>query len=298
MSQIFQQSLSPDELVKAALAIEIRNMIQFQIIDFLKNTCPNIWSIFNQKAKLSPSKGFEEFVSGDGGEVGKEWLKLADQRISHLILTTSDKQVGDAYRRDISAAKTANIIAEIFCELTLADSLGSISSNTPELRPKSGTGTECDVKVVINGFDLFGDSKRLEDTWQGGKRSFSKSPPGSKPSDSDRPRSMDLHSKLKDTPRQFPENTLNVIFLFHPSTWNSEIYIKRALFGDKSSFNQDPIKPHEDGLFTLQDWKNISALALSVIRNDGSFSVSKVWRNPNCNVDLPVDVENKLLKIG
>jgi len=101
---------------------------------------------------------------------------------------------------------------------------------------------------------------------------------------------MDLHSKLKDTPRQFPKNTLNMIFLFHPSTWNSEIYIKQAILGDKSFFNHKPIQPHEDSLFSLQDWKNISALALSVIRNHGSFSVSNIWRNPNCTVDLPVDV--------
>jgi len=279
------------------LASEIDMSCESQMIHYLKMNCPNIWSIFNQRAKRCPPKGFQEFLSGEWAEDGKVWLQSADKRVSQLIQRTSERQVGDSYRRDISGVESENKLAELFCEITLADSLGSISDKAPTLRPKNETGTECDVKVVINGFELFGDSKRLEDKWVGGRRSIAKSPSESKPTDADRPRAMDLHSKLRDTPRQFPNGTLNVIFLFHPSIWNTQMYIKQALFGDKSAF-VGALHLYEDGLYSLQDWRNISACAYSKVKDDGSLSIEKIWENPNAFVPIPEIVKKRLEKIG
>ena len=269
-----------------------------QIIHYLKENCPNIWSIFNQKAKGCPPRGFQEFFSGEWAENGKVWLQSAYNMISQLIQRTSERQVGDTYRRDISGANSENILAELFCEITLANSLGSISDIPPELRPKNKTGTECDVKVVLNGFELFGDSKRLEDKWVGGKRSIAKSSPESKPSDADRPRAMDLYSKLKDTPRQFPNGTLNVVFLFHPSIWNTQIYIKQALFGDNSAYDQDSSRLYEDGLYSLHDWQNISACAYSRVKDDGSLSITEIWSNPNPNAPIPDVLIMQLIRLA
>lgn len=277
------------------LPSEIDMLSETEIIYYLKRNCPNIWSIFNQRARRCPPKGFQEFLSGEGAENGKVWLQSADKRICQLIQKTSETQVGDTYRRDISGAESENKLAEIFCEITLADSLGSISSDILLLRPKNETGTECDVKVVINGFELFGDSKRLEDNWLGGKRSIAKSPPESKPTDANRPRAMDLFSKLKDTPRQFPNGTLNVIFLFHPSIWNSQMYIRQALFGEKTSFDKSSPPPlYDDGLYSLLEWQKISACVYSRMNEDGTLSIVNLWSNPNAAICIPDNVIKKL----
>lgn len=270
-----------------------------QSIHFLENNCPNIWLILNQHARRCLPKGFRDFLSGKWAEEGKVWLQRADKRIFQLIQKSSEKQVGDTYRRDLSGAESENKLAEFFCEISLADSLSNISSKVPVLRPKNKNGTECDVKVVIEGFVFFGDSKRLEDKWVGGKRSLVKSPPESKPKNSNRPRAMDLYSKLKDTPRQFPDKTLNVIFLFHPSVWNTQIYIKQVLFGDKSSFD-DSGQPYlyKDGLYRLPEWQKISACAYCRVNKDGTLSVIEIWKNHNPIVSIPDEVAMQLRKVG
>lgn len=270
-----------------------------QISHFLGKNCPNVWSILNQRARRSPPKGFQEFLSGEWAEEGKIWLKLADKRVFQLINRSSERDVGDTYRRDLSAADSKNKLAELFSEISLADSLAGISSEEPILRPKTETGTECDVKVVIEGCALFSESKRLEDRWVGGTRSIAKSPPESKPNDSARPRAMDLYSKLKDTPRQFPSDTLNVIFLFHRSVWNTQMYIKQVLFGDKSSFDESsqPLL-YEDGLYSLLEWQRISACVYSRVDNDGTLSIVNIWKNPNSAISIPDNVALKLKEAG
>jgi hypothetical protein len=272
-------------------------LCESQIVHFLEKNCPNIWSILNQQAKRSPPNGFQEFLSGKWAEEGKVLLQLADKRISKLIEKTSERLVGDTYRRDLSGADSENRLAELFCEISLTDSLAGIASDTPVLRPRTEIGTECDVKVVIEGSDLYGESKRLADKWEGGIRSIakSKSPPESKPTDSSRPRAMDLYSKLRDAPRQFPSETLNVIFLFHPSIWNTELYIRQALFGDKSSFDESSQPSlYDDGLYSLSEWQKISACVYSRVNSNGTLSIVNIWKNSKAAVGIPDDVAKKL----
>jgi hypothetical protein len=110
---------------------------------------------------------------------------------------------------------------------------------------------------------------------------------------------MDLFSKLKDTHRQFPRSTLNVLFLFHPSVWNTPLYLKQALFGDASAFD-DSSQPslHDDGLYSLVEWQEISACAYSRVNSDGSLSIVKIWKNPKAKASLPENVSIKLAAAG
>jgi hypothetical protein len=272
---------------------------KININHFLEKNCQNIWSILNQEAKKNPPKGFQEFLLGESYEEveeRKDLLRQVDGEIARLINRLTLKVVGDTYRRDLSGADSENNLAEFFCEIALVDSLTRLSSD-PVLRPKTKTGTACDIKVMIDGCNICGDSKRLEDRWEGGSRSISKSPPRVRGHKSTRPRSMDLYDKLKDTPRQFPVNTLNVIFLFHPSYWNTQLYIKQALFGDNSFLDKlDQPLLHEDGLYSLQEWQTISACIYSRVNKDGSLSFDKIWKNPNALVCLQDNIVQKIKK--
>jgi hypothetical protein len=263
--------------------------------DFLSKNCPDIWALLKERAKRNPPSGFTEFISGPGAAEGRRLLQLAEGRVCGLIKLTSAQSVGDAYRRDLSGVDTEKRLAELLCEMTLANALASISSVPPVFRPPTGGGTESDLKIVIDGRDLYAESKRLADAWEGGKRSIDKSPPGSKKPDADRPRAMDLFSKLKTVFRQLPAGTLNVLFLFHPSTWNTLVYIRQALFGDASRLDdQGKTLVYDDGLYALAEWQEVAACALSRVNCDGTLSIGKLWRNPEAKIALPDAVSSWL----
>jgi hypothetical protein len=220
---------------------------------------------------------------------------MADARILSLIVRTSEKTVGDTYRSHLSGVDTESQLAELLCEISLIDALGSVSSIPPVLRPGTEIDTECDVKVVIDGHILFGESKRLADPGIDGTRSIAKSPSKSKPPGAARPRAMDLFSKLKDVPRQFPNGALNVLFLFHPSFGETQMYIQQALFGDTSAFEKlDDLSLRDDGLFALTDWQKVSACAQARVNVDGKISIVQIWKNPNANISVPDSVSNRL----
>ena len=262
---------------------------------FLKTSCPTVWALLNQHAKAKLPNGIKQFLGGKLAAEGRKQLKLADGIFSSLITRTSEKMVGDTYRRDLSGVATESQLAELLCEITLVEALASISSDAPVLRPKAGTGKECDVKVVIEGTDLFGESKRLADSWKGGVRSIAKVSRESRRPDANRPRAMDLFDKLKNVHKQFPRSTLNVLFLFHPSVWNTPVYIKQSLFGDAAGFDHlTHPSTYEDGLYALPEWQKVSACAHSRVKDDGAFSVVQIWKNPNANVCLADSLDEKL----
>src|SRR2546422_6558891 len=113
---------------------------------FLKKRCPHLWNLLNQKARRIPPKGFEDFVSDQWGTEGQKQLQLADARIASLISKTSETIVRDAYRRDLSGVDTEQKLAELLCEIVLVEAIATISDTPPILRPKTGTGKQCDVK--------------------------------------------------------------------------------------------------------------------------------------------------------
>lgn len=279
---------------------EISMLTKEEITQFLRKSCPNIWSTLNREARHNPSKGFQEFLSGNTckREWGEHFLQIMDNKITQLIQNTSQRLIGDKYRRDLSGANSEKKLAELFCEISLVESLTKISLEAPLLRPRNESGTECDVKVVIEGVDLYADSKRLVDRWKGGRRSIAKSPPEYKPTDCDRPRSMDLYSKLKDVPRQFPNNTINVVFLFHPSKYipgENQRYIEQALLGENSLSSESyQMTMCEDGLYSLPEWKKISACCYSYIDYNGTLSIINTWKNPNAAICISDIIIHKL----
>ena len=133
----------------------------------MQKQCPHIWSILNERAKRRPPKGFDEFLSGQYIEEGRALLRFADRRLAALIAKTSHQLVGDTYRRDLSAVDSERRLAELLCEITLADALGGVSSVPPILRPKTGVGTEYDVRVVVESRVLHWRIETIEGPLEG-----------------------------------------------------------------------------------------------------------------------------------
>jgi len=268
--------------------------------DFIRNQCSNLWSILNIGAQKNIPQGFIDFLSGENAEIGQMHLKNTESRIGYLFKRLSKKDVGDRYRRHLSGVNTENQLAEFLCEITLVAALSKLSFEVPVIHPKNDRGTSCDVKVNIVNIDVYGDAKRLEDKWltepiRKNKRSIAKSPVGLKPVDSARPRSMDLYSKLKDAHRQFPQGTVNIIFLFHPSLGESISYIRQALFGEGTFFqNEDVILLENDGLFAIEEWRKISGCAYTMIDQNGTLSMKQLWQNPRTATRIPKHVNEKL----
>lgn len=261
----------------------------------MNKSCPHILQLLNRKAALNLPAGIVEFISGEWGLEGERLLKLADARIASLIASTSEKIVGDAYRSDLSGVGTEHKLAELLCEITLADALVRISDGKPDFHPQNVLGKYCDVKVVFDGGDVYGEVKRLADTWEGGVRSLAKSITAPKPSNVNRPRAMDLYEKLKGVHAQFPLGALNILFLFQPSVWNGSVYIKQALFGDASALTESTeMTVHDDGLFALDEWRNVTACAHSRVNADGTLSIVQIWSNPKANVTLVDNVRERL----
>lgn len=266
---------------------------------FVETKCPRIWALLNERAKRTLPKGIDEFVSGESSADGRTLLLSAEARVAALIAKTSDATVSDAYRRDMSGVNSEHKLAELLCEITLVDAIASVSDSKPVLRPATRNGKRCDARVVLAGREVYGEVKRLADVWGGGVRSIAKTLNGPGPAHATRPRAMDLFSKLKGVPTQFPQGAVNVLFLFHPSVWNSPLYIKQALFGDASGFDESPVPQlHNDGLFYLSEWREVTACAHSRANEDGSMSIVKVWRNPNADAVLPEAVFQRIASVG
>ena len=77
------------------------------------------------------------------------------------------------------------------------------------------------------------------------------------------------------------------------------MYMKQALFGDVSGLAaSDEPALHEDGLFTLNEWRTVTACAHAQVDPEGKLSVVRIWRNPQANVLLPENVREGLLAAG
>lgn len=295
---------------------------------WLEDNCPNLWSLLNEEARKVLPQGLREYLSPPSAlyldqirekfpefdqeyldqiaesraAQGKENLVLADQPIKELIASCGSKTVGDTYRRDLSGVGSEKQLAELLCEITLCVAISKLSTPPPHLRPQSGKGTYCDVSFQLAGSTVYGEAKRYEDTWfsdldpkRPDKRSLVKASPGTKPQGSTRPRAMDLVSKLRDVPRQFPQKTVNLIFIFHSSIGDSHRYLQQALFGDGAFFD-DPANVNltDDGLFATEEWRAISGCCLSRVLPDSALVCPVIWGNPRAFVPLPAAVRAAL----
>ncbi len=300
---------------------------------WVEANCPTLWSLLKEKAKRHLPSGIVEYISppstekqrqlaqaypGFGPlyfyEVGREEtetgrlnLQAAEKHLLALISICGLRVVEDAYRRDLSGVATETRLAELLCEIALCASLSKLSPTPPRLKPPSGKGTYCDVSVQLEGFTVYGEAKRYEDTWffnldpaRPESRSLVKGPPDDKPYESSRPRAMDLSSKLEDVPRQFPQGTLNVLFIFHQSPGGkSPNYIQQALFGDSTFFVEpDEVTLRPDGLFTTEEWKAVSGCSLTQVSTHGALLLPATWGNPNADVPIPEAVHFALGRLS
>jgi hypothetical protein len=265
-------------------------------LQFLQFHTPTLWSLLNSTAQSTLPPGIADFIGTGDPEAlaeGKAWLVTAEQHLNALISLCGKTDVLASYRRDLSGTFTAAQLAELLCELTLCASLAGLSSQKPQLRPPSGRGTSCDVAVQLAGHTVYCEVKRYADPWPNDQgvtsRSLFKSLSNAGPQEARRPRYMDLQSKLKGVPKQFPQRTINILFVFHPSQTPSANYIQQSLFGEATFFMEPTeVVLQEDGLFMKDDWRDVSACYLSQVRwPDRHFVCINSWQNPNASTPIP-----------
>lgn len=284
--------------------------IQEQHKVWIESKFPEFWSLLNVKAQRNLPKGLVEYID-DGTlqeiESGKNNLAIIEKYIIELKNKCGTKAVRDTYLRDLSGVNSENQVAELFCEISLCASLAKLTEKL-ELRPSTGKGTYSDCLFNLCGFDIYGEAKRYVDTWPHidriidsenekcpYERSISKTSSDEKPNGSVRPRSMDLRSKLRDVHKQFPDHALNILFIFHPLLGESKRYFTQALFGDSNFFNTDSdFVLEDDGLFSIDDWQNISGCCLCRANSDSEVAFISFWINPRAEIKLPMGLCKKL----
>lgn len=270
--------------------------------EWIESNCPLFWSLLNIKAQTSLPKGLIEYIGGgtlSEIETGKNNLATIEKYLTDLKNLCGLQTVADTYRKDLSGIDSENQLTELFCEVALCASLGNLSGKL-QLHPPTRKGTYSDCLFEVGGFAIYGEVKRYRDPWlyieKPGEvpnekipysRSISKSPPGEKPHDSARPRAMDLRSKLRDVHRQFPDGSLNILFIFHHSLGETQNYLVQTLFGDANFFTKgDDFELGPDGLFSVEEWRNISACYLARNTVSGVIFPSR-WKNPRALSGIP-----------
>lgn len=305
-----------------------------ELSDWIKSTCPTLWSLLKTQAQASIPPGCYEYLSPSPEEWilprikdsedpeaeqyfrriamshakwGRRYLRVADQHLQDLIDVRGFKPVADAYRRGLSGVSTATQLAELFCEIATCSAF-SKRSQALSLRPKNEKGTACDFHCLLMGVDVFGEIKRYDDNWLLGteppqrsirSRLLTRPISGSLPPDTKCPRYMDLESKLLDVPQQFPDRTLNIVFIIHSSFEDNDRIFRQALFGEHSTFS-GPVNNDlsaEEGLFLREDWRNVSACC-SLKLEDGQVVYSVSWDNPRAHVPVPEEVRSVLKSLG
>lgn len=285
-------------------------MKQDELIGWLTSNCPVFVSLLNQKAKRNLPNGINDYLSkGSVGniEAGRTNFLTIESFLSELIAYSSEKEVGDNYRRDFSNVSTEQTLSEIFCEIALCVKVGSYSGSII-LRPSTGKGTHSDCKFHINGSEIYGEVKRYQDSWphivkRGEKdnqeipfgRSIFKANANKKPSGVARPRHMDVQSKLEDVHRQFPNDKLNILFVFLPSLGEPRDYLVQALFGQNNFRREEKdFALEKDGLFAKETWGIISACCLTRANPESKAVFPVVLKNPKANMPIEDEIIEKL----
>jgi len=147
---------------------------------------------------------------------------------------------------------------------------------------------------------VYCEAKRYADPWPNDQgvtgRSLFKSLSDARPQEDRRPRHMDLQSKLQEVPKQFPQGTINILFVFHPSVTPSAGYIQQSLFGEATFFMEPTeVVLQADGLFLNEDWRAVSACYLSRVRGaDGNLVCLNSWQNPHASTPVPAPAQKLL----
>jgi hypothetical protein len=277
------------------------NIVELEV--WVEDNCQILWKMLNNKSRARLPIGFVKYIGcGSLSEIksGRSHMSSIDRKLNELEKACGWQMLSDKYRSDLSGVNSENQVAELFCEIALCASLAKRAQKLV-LRPSTGKGTYSDCFFNLKGFDIYGEVKRYVDPWPHietigestnekipYKRSISKAPPDEKPDDSARPRSMDLRSKLLEVHKQLPNGTLNILFLFHSSFGENRRYLTQTFFGDSNFFKtKSDFVLEDDGLFSLDEWKNISACCLCHVNPDSKVVFKFFWKNPRAEIALP-----------
>lgn len=273
------------------------------IVARIESSFPCVWNLLNRKARERLPNGLKEYLADENAEEGWNCLRQTEENLIELTEYISQENIGNAFRRDMSGVGDVNKVSELFCELATALSFAMSSSKPIELRPKNKNGKACDFSVTIRGSSLSVEVKRYGD-----KNEFERYPSVVRDEIAaevnDKPRSMEIRSKLKTVPKQLPNIGLSMITVFHSSIGDSAKYIQKALFGDQTC-SLDPAELigdnctlYDDGLFSASDFKIVTCVASCCINDVGIAKVTRLWHNPNANVHMDKDTRVLLLRVG
>jgi len=259
----------------------------------MKSNCPLLWSLLKTKAQRTLPGGLVEYMAiGSPSliELGRNNLVSFDRHLKKLNTLCGWKTVSDNYRRDLSGVDSADRVDELYFEIALCASVGRFSGKL-KLHPPTGKGTYSDCCFYVNSFEIYGEVKRYLDPFPHIEKPgdvLSGKPPYTR---SIAKRAMDLRSKLCDVHKQFPEGTLNILFVFNCSLAEQRQDLMQALFGEANFFNNEAqfiLKP--DGLFYLDEWRNISACSLASLNPEMGVIFQFMWKNPRAQSKIPMPV--------
>jgi hypothetical protein len=288
---------------------------QDELKRWIESRCPLLWSLLNTKARRTFPGGLIKYIDlGSSSEIknGRNNLMSLEVCLAELKTLCGWKTVSDNYRRDLSGVDSVDRVAELCCEIALCASLGRISGRL-QLHPPTGKGTYSDCCFYVNDFEIYGEAKRYVDPWPHIEkpsevlnekvpyiRSITEKASRHDPYNTARARSMDLRSKLRDVYRQFPDKTLNILFIFHSSvSGETQKFITQTLLGDSNFFRtQDNFVLEADGLFSIDEWRNISACCLAYANPDSEVIYLFAWENPLSLTEIPKRVLESLKLIA
>jgi hypothetical protein len=260
---------------------------------WIESNCPLLWSLLNTKAQRTLPGGLVEYIAVASPsliELGRNNLVSLDWHLKKLNTLCGWKTVSDNYRRDLSGVHSADRVDELYFEIALCASVGRFSGKL-KLHPPTGKGTYSDCCFYVNSFEIYGEVKRYLDPFPHIEKPgevLSQKAPYTR---SIAKRAMDLGSKLRDVHKQFPEGTLNILFVFNCSLAELRQDLTQALFGKANFFNNEAkfiLKP--DGLFYLDEWRNISACSLASLNPEIGVIFPFMWKNPRAESKIPMPV--------
>lgn len=261
---------------------------------WLRARAPTLWSMLTLRARGDLPDGLRQYFRGSERDVrqGHTAMLALEQILAHLVTECGPEEVRRAYRSDLSTVKDMQRLAELGCEAAVLSRFAEVS-DAASLQPPTGTGTKCDGGFVIGPYQVFVECKRYHDRWPWRPGDDAREPSPvrhrllvptrseSVPPGTDRPRCMDLTSKLARVPLQFPAGHINLLVVFHRSISDGWRDLQQALFGGEGWFREPPAPPLEtDGLFSVSGWETISGVALFEMPLQRGPFIRFLWANP------------------
>ncbi len=79
-----------------------------------------------------------------------------------------------------------------------------------------------------------------------------------------------------------------ILFVFHRSLGETQKYLTQALFGDSNFFKKgNKFILEEGGLFSDEEWRNISACCLACVNPGSDVIFPFTWKNPRALLEMP-----------